>query len=121
MNQWASVKNTTGQYTARGSGVGGLSIGEVVEPVEQYPMVFVRPRSYIDIEEELHATDPKLHELAPVDQKLIKKFGDTIHQNDGTHSTRGSCSEYGCKLAKLVEKGSCRAVESLLPAARKGC
>ena len=82
-NLQAFVENTTGQSTSQGGGGGGHSVGKVEEPVGKYPMALVRPPVYM--EEELHTADPKLQEFVAADWKLINFFGDTIHQNDGTH------------------------------------
>ena len=40
-------------------------------------------------EEELRAANPELQVLTAADTKLIGVFGDTIHQNDGTHLREG--------------------------------
>jgi len=58
------------------------------KPVEQVVGALVGIRAYT--EEELRAAESELQELTAADWKLISVFGDTIHQNNGTHLHGGA-------------------------------
>ena len=71
-NPAAPVNGGTGLLNGLLPGLGGTA-PEFVERFDRYTEV------------ELRAADSKLQDLAAADRKLIEIFGDTIHQNDGTH------------------------------------
>ena len=68
---------------ARGGVTGGE--GDLVEPTPAAPV----PTTRRFTEDELRAGDERLQDLTSADRKLIDIFGDTIHQNDGSHLRGG--------------------------------